>query len=68
VARQAASRLHVAFLVIDFAKAADWRWIVIECNDAQESGYVGIPPQALWRQVLACVDSGDVASSDKRPL
>ena len=57
VAQQAATRLKVPFLVIDFAKTADGRWIVIECNDAQESGYVGIPPQALWQQVLARVDA-----------
>nr|WP_315487779.1 ATP-grasp domain-containing protein [uncultured Rhodoferax sp.] len=52
VAKQAASRLGVPFLVVDFAKTADGRWIVIECNDAQESGYVAIPPQALWQRVL----------------
>lgn len=56
VAQQAAARLNVPFLVIDFAKAADGHWIVIECNDAQESGYVGIPPQKLWQQVLKLLD------------
>lgn len=53
VARHAAERLQVPFLVVDFAKTSDGRWIVIECNDAQESGYVGADPLALWRQVLA---------------
>lgn len=53
VARQAAARLRVPFLVVDFAKTRDGHWIVIECNDAQESGYVGIRPHELWRQVLA---------------
>ena len=52
VAQQAAMRLRVPFLVVDFAKTADGRWIVIECNDAQESGYVGIRAMALWQQVL----------------
>ena len=52
VAQEAAARLNVPFLVVDFAKTADSRWIVIECNDAQESGYVGIAPQALWNQIL----------------
>jgi hypothetical protein len=28
------------------------RWIVIECNDAQESGYAGVQPQLLCKQVL----------------
>lgn len=44
--------LAVPFLVVDFARTADGRWIVIECNDAQESGHAAIPPQQLWRQVL----------------
>ena len=52
VARDAAARLNVPFLVVDFAKASDGRWIVIECNDVQESGYAAIPPGTLWRQVL----------------
>ena len=55
VARQAAQRLQVPFLVVDFAKTREGHWIVIECNDAQESGYVGIPPQEIWRNVLASV-------------
>ncbi len=57
VAKQAAERIGVPFLVVDFAKTADDRWIVIECNDAQESGYVGIPPQALWQQVLSQINA-----------
>jgi len=59
VARQAAGRLRVPFLVVDFAKAVDGRWIVIECNDAQESGYAGIPAQGLWRRVLDQVSAGE---------
>jgi hypothetical protein len=52
VAEEAARRLEIPFLVVDFAKTADSRWILIECNDAQESGYAAIPAQALWRNVL----------------
>ena len=52
VAAIAASRLEVPFLVVDFAKTMDGRWIVIECNDAQESGYAGVTPLLLWRRVL----------------
>ncbi len=55
VARRAAERLKVPFLVVDFARTCDGRWIVIECNDAQESGYAGVAPLELWRQVLARV-------------
>jgi hypothetical protein len=53
LAKDAAERLRVPFLVVDFAKTADNRWTIIECNDAQEAGYTAIPPQALWRQILA---------------
>jgi hypothetical protein len=58
VAQQAATRLRVPFLVIDFAKTADGRWIVIECNDAQESGYAAVQPQLLWKQILTQIDRG----------
>lgn len=52
LAGSVAQRLEVPFLVVDIAKTADGRWIVIECNDAQESGYAGIVPQILWRDIL----------------
>ena len=55
VAALAAQRLQVPFLVIDVAKTREGRWIVIECNDAQESGYAAIAPQLLWQAVLAHV-------------
>ena len=61
VAQLAASRLNVPFLVVDFAKTQDGRWIIIECNDAQESGYVGIPAQTLWRNLLAMIESGPLS-------
>lgn len=53
LAGQAATVLAVPFLVVDIARTTDGRWIVIECNDAQESGYAGIAPQLLWRRMLA---------------
>jgi ATP-grasp domain, R2K clade family 3 len=53
VAQLAASRLNVAFLVVDVAQTADGRWIVIECNDGQESGYAGVSPVGLWQSILA---------------
>ena len=52
LAQEVAVRLNVPFLVVDFAKTAHDQWIVIECNDAQESGYAGVAPQALWQQLL----------------
>lgn len=50
--KEVAKRLAVPFLVIDLAQRKDGRWIVIECNDAQESGYAGVSPFALWRNIL----------------
>lgn len=53
VAGEAVRRLNVPFLVVDVAQAAaDGRWLVIECNDGQESGYAGVPPIALWQNVI----------------
>lgn len=47
-----AERVPVPFLVVDLAMTADGRWIVIECNDGQESGYAGISPVGLWSSIL----------------
>jgi hypothetical protein len=32
---------------------ADGNWIVIECNDGQESGYAGVLPLAMWAKMIA---------------
>lgn len=53
LAQQAANRVDAPFLVIDVAQTAAGAWIVIECNDAQESGYAGISPIALWQKIVA---------------
>ncbi|WP_237078769.1 ATP-grasp domain-containing protein [Myxococcus xanthus] len=50
--REVARRQDVPFLVVDVAQEVSGRWIVIECNDGQESGYAGISPFALWRAIL----------------
>lgn len=55
VARTAAERVRAPFLVVDVAQAADGRWLVIECNDGQESGYAGISPIELWNNVLDAI-------------
>lgn len=52
VAGEAVKRLKVPFIVIDIAKTADGRWIIIECNDAQESGMVGIDARSVWREII----------------
>ena len=52
LAQEAARRVGTAFLVVDVAQALDGRWIVIECNDGQESGHAGVSPLALWQGIL----------------
>lgn len=52
LALEVARRLNVPFLVVDIAQSEDGRWIVIECNDGQESGYTGISPFALWQSIV----------------
>ncbi len=52
VAREVSDIVDVPFLVVDLALTIDGRWIVIECNDGQESGYAGIEPIKLWKKVI----------------
>jgi hypothetical protein len=52
VAQTAARRLEIPFVVVDIAQTIDGRWVVIECNDAQESGHAGVSPFALWQRVV----------------
>jgi hypothetical protein len=52
VARAAAQRLNLPFVVLDVAQTLTGDWSVIECNDAQESGYAGVSPFALWGQIV----------------
>jgi ATP-grasp domain, R2K clade family 3 len=52
VASEVARRLAVPFLVVDVAQLTSGRWMAIECNDAQESGYAGVSPFAIWQAVI----------------
>lgn len=52
IAAEAARRISLPFVVVDLAQCIDGRWIVIEINDAQESGYAGVPRLALWQKVV----------------
>lgn len=52
VAKRAVQRLKIPFPVIDVAQKADGEWIIIECNDGQESGYASISPIALWQKIV----------------
>ena len=48
----AAERLAVTFPSIDVAKTVSGEWIIIEVNDAQESGFVGANPLTLWNNTI----------------
>lgn len=52
VAQIAAQRLNLPFIVIDVAQTVNGDWIVIECNDGQESGYAGIYPIYFWQRLI----------------
>lgn len=52
LAQKAANRLDLPFVVIDLAQTVEGEWIIIECNDAQESGYTGISPISLWQKIV----------------
>lgn len=51
----AAERVANEFIAVDLAKTAEGEWIIIEINDAQESGFVGVNPHMLWRQTIDAV-------------
>ncbi len=53
IAQAAAHRLQLPFLVIDVAQTIQGDWIVIECNDGQESSYAGVAPVALWQNIMS---------------
>ena len=52
IGRVVVDRLRVPFLVIDFAETCDGNWLVIECNDGQDSGYAGVNARDMWRKVI----------------
>jgi hypothetical protein len=52
IAAEAAKRVDVPFLVVDLAQTVEGQWLVIECNDGQESGYAGVSPLGLWQNIL----------------
>lgn len=51
--KEVAQRLSVCFLAVDIAKTVKGKWIVIEVNDGQESGYVGNNPRLMWDKIIA---------------
>ena len=53
----ASKQLDVPFLAIDVAKTLSGDWIVIEVNDAQESGFVGVNPIVLWNNIIEAMQN-----------
>lgn len=53
----AAEKLGVSFPAIDVAKTAEGEWIIIEVNDAQESGFVGVNPLILWNNTVKAMQN-----------
>ena len=47
-----ADKLNVSFITVDMAKTVEGKWIVIEVNDGQESGYVGANPLEIWKNIF----------------
>ncbi len=57
LAEWAAEKVGVPFIAVDLAKTAKGEWIVIEVNDAQESGFVGLNSLALWHKAIEAMQS-----------
>lgn len=52
VAREAARRLRVPFLIIDVAQQESGAWLVIEVGDGQFAGLSQVPPLRMWSGLL----------------
>ncbi|MBS1796745.1 MAG: ATP-grasp domain-containing protein [Acidobacteria bacterium] len=52
LARKAAEKLRLPFVAVDVAQKQTGEWIVIECNDGQESGYAGCSPIKMWQNIV----------------
>ena len=53
----AAMRTNNVFMAVDVAKTAAGEWIIVEINDAQESGFVGVNPFTLWKNTIDAVQN-----------
>ena len=56
MAEQAAKALDGGFVCVDLAMTEAGEWIVIESNDAMESGYPSISPLSLRRRALEQIE------------
>lgn len=48
----AANQVDAPFVAIDVAMTAEGDWIIIEVNDGQESGFAGVNPIVLWKNIV----------------
>ena len=53
LAAWASRQINVPFVAVDVAKTREGNWIVIEVNDALESGYTGANPITLWKNLAS---------------
>ena len=53
----AAQRVAVSFIAVDLAKTAEGEWIIIEANDAQESGFVDLNSLSLWHNTIEAMQN-----------
>ncbi|MDB4960416.1 MAG: hypothetical protein JWP01_415 [Myxococcales bacterium] len=61
MASEATRRVNVPFLVVDLAQDAAGTWLVIECNDGQESGYAGVSAIGLWQTIIEITKQRDAS-------
>lgn len=47
-----AKKINVPFISIDMAQKKDGSWVLIEINDGQESGFVGVSAITLWNSII----------------
>jgi hypothetical protein len=59
IARQAARRLGVPFLIVDVAQQDSGAWLVIEVGDAQFAGLSQVPPLRMWSGLLRALHAID---------
>ena len=52
LANWASTKMNSIFIAIDLAMTAEGKWIIIDVNDAQESGFVGAEPIKLWTNII----------------
>lgn len=63
----AAYVIPASFIAIDIAKTASGEWIIIEINDAQESGFAELNPLPLWESTIQAMQEPNVIPIEEFP-